>query len=198
MYRNHFIAASLVGGALAMTTAAVAASRTSGIYLNAVDYQHTKLTSEGDCRSKAHNIELHNVLNKPFIDVTHGSDSHRYLKSESFGFRSCEGVDYRFVGNREYQILEARQLVIYVVQTPARLGKDTAAGINKVSTYYFSVGAGGDVRTLTLINLKQAVPGNHRFHDALDTAFPPGGLEQYDGFHKMIKVNHLLEASEGR
>jgi len=134
------------------------------------------------------------VLNKSYIDVTHGGGRRRYLKSEVFGFRSCKGADYRFAGNKEYQILEAKALYIYRTESRDARGK----GISTILKYYFSVGADGDVLALTLINLKQAFPGNHRFHDSLGAAFPFGGLEQYDDFHKMFKVNHLLEASEGR
>lgn len=194
MWRNHLAIAFLVGGTLTTGTTAAAATRTSGIYLTAVDYQHAQLTSEGDCKSKSHGIELHDVLNKPFIDVTHGNDRHRYLKSELFGFRSCEGADYRFVGNKEYQILEAKVLYIYRTVASETRGKS----ISQVASYYFSVGGAGDALALTVLNLKQAFPANHVFHDSLDATFPLGGLEQYDTFHRMFKVNRLLEASEGR
>jgi hypothetical protein len=196
--RVRSMGAVLVVFVAAIGSTAPAATRTSGIYLTALDYQKAQLTSEGDCKSDAHKLELHDVLNKPFIDVTHDSDHHRYLKSEIFGFRACDGLDYRFVQNKEYRIVEARTLYIYVVQAPARLGKDTARDLNTVSTYYFSVGGEGDVLPLTLINLKRAFPANHAFHDSLDAAFPFGGVEQYDEFHKMFKVNHLLESSAGR
>jgi hypothetical protein len=198
MYQRALAAIVFATVGAAFGSAAPAAIRTSGIYLTALDYQKAQLTSEGDCKSEAHKIELHDVLDKPFVDVRHGSNRHRYLKSEIFGFRSCEGLDYRFVRNKAYQIVEARTLYIYVIQAPARLGKDIAGGQNKVTTYYFSVGAEGDVLPLTLIKLKQAFPANHPFHDNLDAAFPFGGVEQYDEFHKMFKVNHLLESSPGR
>jgi hypothetical protein len=49
---------------------------------------------------------------------------------------------------------------------------------------------------LTLDNLKQALPDNHRFHDSLDMTFGAGqSLAEYDEFHKMFKVNRLLIAS---
>jgi hypothetical protein len=52
-------------------------SRTSGVYLTAADYENTELRFEGDCGSKAHKLELHDVLNKPYIDVTHESQKRR-------------------------------------------------------------------------------------------------------------------------
>ena len=189
---------TLVAVAVSSGPPAVAAAppASSGIYLNAADYAEHRLSSEGDCKSSTHKLELHDVLNKPYIHVTHGTETKRYEKSNLFGFRSCAGLDYRFAGNHEYQILEARQLYIYVVQAPARLGKDTASGLNKVSTYYFSAGANGQIVSLTVSNLKQAFPDNHRFHDGLDQMLGTvGDLAQYDDFHKMFKVNRLLIAS---
>jgi hypothetical protein len=52
------------------------------------------------------------------------------------------------------------------------------------------------ILSLTLENLKQSFPDNHRFHDMLDANFGAGQpLEQYDEFHKMFKINRLLIAS---
>ena len=80
----------------------------SGIYLSAADYKVRRLSAEGDCGSKAHKIELHDLLDKAYIHVTHGAEEVRSEKSDVFGFRACDGRDYRFGSNLEYQILEAR------------------------------------------------------------------------------------------
>ena len=195
--KSVLIVVTLVAIAVLSGPSAVAAGApaTSGIYLSAADYSEHRLSFEGDCKSSIHKLELHDVLNKPYIHVTHGTETKRYEKSDLFGFRSCEGLDYRFSGNHEYQILEAKQLYIYVVQAPARLGKDTAKDLNKVSTYYVSAGANGQVVPLTVNNLKQAFPDNHKFHDSLDQMLGTGGeLAQFDDFHKMFKVNRLLIA----
>lgn len=166
--------------------------KTSGVYLTADDYQNGRLSFEGDCGSKTHKLELHDVLNKPYIDVTHESDKRRYAKSDLFGFRTCNGRDYRFVSNLEYQILEAKELYIYEHGTNVHVGK----GLRTVPTYYFSAGPKGQVLPLTLENLKQAFPDNHRFHDSLDQMFGRGqNVAQYDELHKMFKVNRLLMAS---
>jgi hypothetical protein len=164
----------------------------SGIYPTAADYKAGRLAFEGDCGSNTHKLELHDVLNKPYIDVTHDSEKRRLQKSELFGFRACDGRDYRFVAAREYRILEARELYIYVHDTRVPAGKASRT----VPVYSFSVGPDGPVLPLTLEDLKRAFPENHRFHDSLDMTFEGGrGLEQYDDFHKMYKVNRLLIAS---
>jgi hypothetical protein len=170
-----------------------AAPKTSGVYLTAVDYADGKLAFEGDCKSTAHRLVLHDVLNKPYIDVTHESEKRRYQKSDLFGLRACDGRDYRFSANLEYQILESKDLYIYARDEQATYGKGMPQTIR---SYYFSVGAGGPILSLTLQNVKQAIPDNHKFHDLLDANFGAGQkIEQYDDFHKMFKVNRLLIAS---
>lgn len=169
-----------------------ATPRTSGVYLTAADYKNGQVAFEGDCKSKTHKLELHDVLNKPYIDVTHAAEKRRYQKNEVFGFRACDGRNYRFVSNLEYQILEAKELYVYEHGTNEHVGK----GLRTVPTYYFSAGPSGQVLPLTLENLKRAFPDNQRFHDSLDQMFGRGqNLAQYDELHKMFTVNQLLVAS---
>jgi hypothetical protein len=173
-------------------TAQAVPPKTSRVYLTAADYKNSRLSFEGDCGSKTHKLELHDVLNKPYIDVTHGTEKHRYAKSDVFGFRACDERDYRFASNREYQILEPLELYIYAREVSVSRGK----GFHSVPEYYFSAGPDGPVLALTPENLKQAFPDNHRFHDALDATVGAGQkLAEFDEFHKMFKVNRLLIAS---
>lgn len=184
------IFASVVFGAAVSGEAA--SRRVSGVYLTAADYKDSRLDFQGECGSKAHKLELHDVLNKSYIDMTHAAEKRRYQKSDVFGFRACNGRDYRFVSNLEYQILEAKELYIYEHETSERVGKT----VGMVRRYYFSVGPSGQVLPLTLENLQRAFPDNHRFHDSLDQMFGGGqNVAQYDELHKMFKVNRLLMAS---
>jgi hypothetical protein len=172
-------------------TAQVPVQKTSGVYLTAADYKNGRLSFEGDCGSKSHKLELHDVLHKSYIHVTHGTEKHRYAKSELFGFRACDGWDYRFALNLEYQILEAKELYIYAHEVSVSHGR----GTHTVRGYFFSAGPDNPVLALKLENLKRAFPDNHKFHEALDAAFGAGqGLAEYDEFHKMFKVNRLLVA----
>jgi hypothetical protein len=41
-------------------------------------------------------------------------------------------------------------------------------GYRTIQEYYFSVRPEGQILALTLENLKQALPNNHKFHDSLD------------------------------
>ena len=183
----------LVATVLAGSLATAEAKSATGIYLTAEDYKNGRLATESDCDSPGHKVELHDILHKSFIDVTHGGETRRYEKSQVYGFRSCGGRDYRFVDNDEYQILESRDVSIYAREVPARNPKDTSRGLPTSRVHFFSVGASGQILPLTLQNLKRAFPNNHAFHDALDATFHTDDeLTLYDTFHKMFKVNHLL------
>lgn len=168
----------------------------TGVYLTAEDYKSARLTSESDCSSPGHKVELHDLLHKSFIHVTHDGEARRYEKSKVYGFSSCGGRDYRFVDNYEYEILESRGVSIYAHDVPARNPKDTSRGLATSRVYFFSVGAAGRVLPLTVSNVKTAFPNAHALHDAIDTTFhTDDDLTQYDTFHGMFKINRLLIAS---
>lgn len=61
-------------------------------------------------------------------------------------------------------------------------------------TYFFTTKSSNVLQPLTKDNLKKAFPENHPFHDALDATFNSDkDLITYDSFHKMYKVNWLLQ-----
>jgi hypothetical protein len=163
----------------------------SGVYRSAADYKNGKLSLAVDCKTETHKIKLHTFSNKDYIDVIHQGKKHTMKKSEVYGIRDCDGKDWRFAGNKEYQILERGPLLIYQKMEqpldPQRKGAGT-----KVQ-HFFSLGMDGPIQTLTLQNLKKATASNHAFHDQLDAQFKSdGGLAAFDTFHKQYKVNHLF------
>ena len=189
--KTFFTLATAVGLLLlsGAAVAQVATPKTSGVYLTADDHKNGRLSFEGDCGSKGHKLELHDVLHKSYIHVTHETEKRRFAKNDLFGFRACDGHDYRFASNLEHQILETRELYIYAREVPVSHGRR----VHTVRGYFFSAGAEGSVLALTRENLKKAFPGNQRFHDALDAAFGAGQkLSEYDESQKMFKVNRLL------
>src|SRR5689334_17023024 len=77
---------------------------------------------------------------------------------------SADTRSFRTVGSQRYEILEARDLVIYSSDAIVRKGTLEKA-------YFFSVGLKGEILPLTVLNLKNAFPDNHAFHDSLDMTF---------------------------
>ena len=177
------LAAALTG------PAATAAPGSSGVYLAAEDYSRGVFTEGGSCQA-SFKVALHDVVNKPYIDVARGSAKKRYAKTEVFGVRLCDGYDYRLVSSHLYRILEAKALYIYGVERPVSQGK----GFRVVPAYYFSSGARGEVLPLTLDNLHRVYADNHRFIDSLDRVWERD-LAEYDAFHQQFKVGRLLAES---
>ena len=102
---------------------------------------------------------------------------------------AADARNYRAVGTDRYQVLESKTVDIYSLDVLVRKGTSE-------KRFFFSVGPNGDVQPLTILNLKNAFPDNHAFHDLLDMSFKhDSDLTRYDDFHKMFKVNRLLEAS---
>ncbi len=164
----------------------------SGIYLSANDYQNKKLSLEINCDSSKHKIKLHDFFSKPYIDVIHEGKKYHYMKDSIFGYRDCDGNDFRFDNKREYQIMESDSITIYRIQV-AQGGKEA---IRLVSEYYFSTKLNAEILSLTMNNLKTAYPVNHKFHDLLDMQFNDGSaLYKYDSFHKTYKMVRLLKLS---
>ena len=169
------------------------APTSSGVYLSAQDYRHAVLQHVVDCRTESHKIDVHDFLNKPYIDVDHQGQHLRHNKVDIFGFRDCNGHEVRFVQNHQYEIVEPGVIYVYSASGSVLQGKS----LKIVLAYYFSTSPETAVLALTKDNLKHAYPENHHFHDALDLAFPNGeDASAYDRFHKTFRVNHLFAQSK--
>jgi hypothetical protein len=159
----------------------------SGVYLNPVDFRKAKLTYAINCSTEKHKIKLNEFFDKSYITVIHEQKSVNLEKKNIFGFRDCDNMTYRFVGQSHYTVLNPREEILlykHVIQA----SKNQEEAVH----YYFSTSADVEVQQLSLTNLKKAFPDNHKFHDMLDVEF--NGiidLAQYDSFHKMYKVNRL-------
>ena len=170
-------------------------AKTSGVYLSAQDYQNHRLSFVGQCGSKDHGLELHDVLHKSYIHVKHDSKKKRFEKKDLFGFQACDGRDFRFVSNLEYQIMEANELYIYMHESWISHGRTSQT----VQDYYFSVGASGPIQALTFRNLKAALPDNFRFLGLVASRIEDDReLAQYDKSKQTFAVNRLLLESRER
>ena len=165
------------------------------MYLTADDYVNHRISFEGQCGTNDHNLELHDVLHKSYIHVKHDSKRVRYEKKDLFGFQACDGHNFRFVANLEYQIVEAKELYIYVYESWVSHGRTSQV----LQNYYFSVGANGPIETLTLGNLKAAFPDNLRFLGLLFSRFDSDrALAEYDKTQATFTVNRLLRESRNK
>ena len=166
----------------------------SGIYKTIEDFQQRKLSYAINCKTEKHKINPNVFFKGSEVKVKHQGTTYTFKKSEVFGYRTCEGKEYKFVDDKEYSILNpGESLIIYLYQHPAHSGKDAGKGMYQPE-YYFSKDAASPSQDLTKANLKAAFPGNHKFHDELDAQMAEDkDLYEYDSFHKMYKVNWILK-----
>jgi hypothetical protein len=164
----------------------------SGLYRSADDFRHHRLTLAVDCKTATHKLRLHEFSGKPIMTVIHGGKPYQVAKDSLFGFRDCDGRDYRFASNNQhYPILNpGEELLIYKVEQAA-VGKNPG-----YVRLFFSPTAAAPIQPLTLLAVKKAFPDNHRFHDLLDAQFQSGDLTAYDAMHHMTKINWLLRQSQ--
>ena len=169
----------------------VTLAQNSGVYLSAADFKSGKLAYAIDCKTEKHKIKLNEFFGKDYITVVHNKQPHKLIKKDIFGYRDCNDITYRFVGNdRDYAIMNPKEeILLYVLQIPG--SKNSPAQ----TYYFFSRSADGEVKELMLTNLRNAFPDNHKFHDMLDSELGSGNLAEYDSYHKVYKVNRIYSNS---
>ena len=162
---------------------------TSGVYMTYEDYLNGEMEYAINCSEESHKIRPHGSFGGEKFEVVHRGEKFTHERSDIFGYRDCDGKDWRVFGEYEYQIAETRSLIIY--KRFETSNSDPITGqVNP--TYYYSVN-NGDVLELSAQNLKETFPEAHDFHDKLDETFSGGeDLSSYDNYHKMYKVNRLL------
>lgn len=163
----------------------------SGIYKTADDFKERKLSFAINYKTEKHKIKNKLLFNDAELKVKHAGETYTLFKSETYGYRSAKGEEFRFVDNKEYKVLNPTEyLLIYVYKHVSHSPKET---VKYPPIYYFSTDASSAPQSLTKANLKAAFPDNHKFHDALDAQFKNDkGLHDYDRFHKMYKLNWIL------
>lgn len=179
---------------LIATQSASAQKDSSGIYKTTEDFQQRKLTYAINCKTEKHKVNPNVFFKGSEVKVKHDGTTYELKKSEVFGYRACNGQEYRFVDDKEYKILNPGEpLTMYMYQHPAHSGKEVSKGLYKPE-YYFSNKSDASLQALTKANIKALYPDNHKYYDALDAAFKDvGELYLYDSFHKMYKLNWVIK-----
>ncbi len=125
----------------------------SGIYLTDTAFLNNQLALAIDCDTEKHKIKLNDFFNKPYIEVIHEGKSHKYNKKDIFGFRTCDGKDFRFVNNDHYEILTKDVITIYSITVMANTPSSKIP--QEITKYSFSISYKSALIPLTLSNLKK-------------------------------------------
>lgn len=164
----------------------------SGVYLTLQDYLNNKLSYEINCKTEKHKIKLNEFLNKSYITVFHNDQKINLGKDTIYGVVYCDEPLVRFQDKEHYYLDEKGPIWIFFRME----NKATNKTFFPERKYYFSIKGDGKLMELSKENLRNAFPVNHKFHDLLDAQFSSNvNIGEYDSFHKMFKVNHLLQQS---
>jgi len=172
----------------------------SGVYVTAEDYENSKLIEEAECKNEKEKFERHDFFSRREFAVINKGKKITYLKKNIYAYRDCENKVWRFYNNKEYQIVETKDMYIYTIRKVVLNG----ITVEKDPVYYFSSSASGEIKELSDANLKSAYPNNKTFHNMLDAEFnsnknevnPDNGIHAYDFTHKMYKVNYIFSQSK--
>ncbi len=181
-----------VGAGLILISAGSLFAQKSGVFKTYTDFTSGKMEYGIDCATEKHKIKLNDFLGKDFITVVHDGKPYDLKKAEIWGYQLCDEKLVRFQGNNHFPLEDKGILWIYTKQavTTIQRGKTET-----ITTYYFSKGGNGEIKELTLLNVKAAFPENHMLHDAIDTQFKTNAsLNEFDQYHKHFKINHFLES----
>jgi hypothetical protein len=170
-----------------------AEQRSRGLYRTASDFRQRRLTMTVNCKADRNRLRLNQVGPRPYVTAIQGGEEYKLAKSILYGYRDCDGREYRFVNNNQhYPILNPGEEVLLYKTTLPPVGQNPG-----YVRLYFSATAEAPIQLLTLRNLKKAFPDNHRLHELLDAQFPTGSdLTAFDAYHGMTKLNWLLQQSQ--
>jgi len=164
----------------------------SGVYITKEDFKNNRLTEETDCQNDKETFKKHDFFSKARFTVMRNGKKTTYLKKDIYAYRDCENSVFRFYNNQEYEIKEANTIYIYSVRQVIVAEDET----DNNPLFYFSNGALGDIKKLSVANLKETFPNNKTFHKLLDAQFvAPNIVETYDAAHKTYEVNYLYKQS---
>lgn len=167
---------------------------TGGLYLTADDFQQQKLSYAIDCGNGNDKIKTNEFFGSSTGYVLSKGEKHVFNKNNVYGYHSCQDKNYRFFNGEAYLLIDTAGFYVYYQYRSEENVKGKS--LIKKDAYFFSKTAGGDLKPLTIENLKSAFPVNHSFHYALEANFRSDrDLLAYDSFAKTYKVKYLFNQS---
>ncbi len=134
----------------------------SGIYYAESNYKRKITNYQIPCINKLTSEESYNFYNKKYIKLSKAEQVKKFNKKEVWGYRDCQGFDYRLVQNLHYKILEDDALVLYKIDYAIQSRfNDFLRGV--IPKYYFSNDIKSEIVLLNITNLKKVYSNNAEF-----------------------------------
>jgi hypothetical protein len=190
MKTKIFITAGLM---IFIVTSGFSQKDSSGIYFTANDFAKHQLSFAINCKIEKHKIKSDMIFHPKEISIKHDDSTYTYPKDSIYAIKYCDGSMVRVYNNSEYPLINPNEKILVYKVVSGSTGK---GGSTLKTTFYFSKDAMSNIQELTIYNIKAAFPDNHKFHDLIDMDFHSNNeLTQYDEFHKMMKINRVLQNS---
>jgi len=167
---------------------------TSGLYLTVQNFENHHLAYEFAGSNAKNKLVLRNFFGSSSGYVVANGEKHFFNKNQVYGYRDCQNRTYRLFNGEPYLLVDTACFSLYYRSKTEEVSKGKE--LVKKDEYFFSKEANGDVMPLTLDNLKNAFPGNYRFHYSLDAYFKfDTDLTAYDKFEKKYKIKSIYNQS---
>lgn len=169
-----------------------AKTEVNGLYLTENDYVNHKVSYSYDPKSEQGNkIILHDFLEGKNVTVVINGKKQILPKDQLFGYRK-DGVDYRFNGNKAYEIVDTEGFYLYQHERLEHQGK----GLKPVAVFYFSTKANSEILQLTERNIDKAFAANYKFRYQVQADLPTDqALETYDKVLNKYEIKEIYAES---
>ena len=179
--------------AFALIQKSNAQNHPAGLYLTTSDYLNHKLSYTTDpAHPDGTKIFAHQFLEGKTVSVVSNGQKQILEKNKIFGYRDSNGDDFRFYGNKAYQIIDSTGFFIYRADKLMQQGK----GYKPIKVYYFSTKADSEMLPLTLENIAITFRENKKFRLMVDAEFKSDfSLAAFDNISKAFKIKELYTES---
>ncbi len=166
-------------------------SNKSGLYLTSSDFTSGKLTYVIDCLTKNNKLKTSDFLNSRTIKITNSDTTIKLSKSAIWGYRICDGKEFRVYRDQDYEIIDKAAIIVYQKKETRRGNPKSNLSYTK-TIYFFSENPGSQLKALNLANIESAFITNKKFHDLIDLYFKSDEeLLMFDDYYKMLRLNHF-------
>ena len=159
--------------------------QSNGLYLTYKDFINHKL-SYGSDEPKKTKIILHEFLGGSKVTVINNGTKQTFSKSHEFGYRE-NNHDYRFQGNKSYEIMDTDGFCIYQRDKLVQGRK----GLEPASMGYFSTKANTAIMQLTQQNISIAFASNYKFRNMVQAEFKSD--QELDNYDKALNKYEIKE-----